>query len=60
MCTSCAIQSVAASFDDGASARLATKREQDPFHVDLGPAGAAQRVAIAAPMPSRRHSPSST
>jgi hypothetical protein len=59
MCTSWEIQSAAASFDDGASARLATSPNSTRSNGEL-PRRIARSLVITVSMPSRCHSPSST
>ena len=59
MCTSWVIQSAAASFEDGASARLATSPNSTRSNGEPPRRVASSRL-IAVSMPSRRHSPSST
>ena len=59
MCTSWVIQSAAASFEDGASARLATSPNSTRSNGELT-RRLASSLLIAVSMPSRRHSPSST
>jgi len=59
MCTSWVIQSAAASFDDGASARSATSPNSTRSNGEVTRRRASSLV-ITVPMPSRRHSPSST
>src|SRR3954452_4659520 len=59
MATSLAIQPVAASFDDGASARLATSANSTRSAATSSMRRRASRERIAVSIPTRRHSPSS-